>query len=62
MSKSKRRGGKKLVISQDQLLRMMKKVNRDIALETPHIRGGAHKTHKKDKIRNNTVQHPLDFE
>lgn len=58
MSKSKRRGRKKLTIDTLQLWR---KANREIALETPHIRGGVHLTHKKDKIRNNTV-HPLDFD
>jgi len=45
-------------ISKEQLLKMQKKVNREIALESNHPRGGYHQTSKKDieNKRSNTVR------
>ena len=45
-------------IKREQLLKFLRKVNREIALETPHPRGGRHETDKKDIFRKskNTVK------
>ena len=51
MPKSKRKGRKRIITTLD----LWRRVNREIALETPHIRGGPHQTHKKDRIRNNKI-------
>lgn len=45
----------KTKITKDDLLKMMKKVNREFALENPGPRGGFHKS-KKDKKPSNTVR------
>lgn len=46
---------KKFKITKQDLLKMMKKVNREIALENPGPRGGFHKS-KKDKASSNTIK------
>jgi len=48
----------KTKITKEQILKLQKKVNRELALDSNHPRGGYHLTSKKDKNdrKSNTVR------